>query len=193
MLRPTRSRGLIRMRDTVGTTIDTRQTYVFGQSPWKMILVVLGCALFVAGSLLMITGVITGRRMGLDAPVVGWIGLSVFGAFMLLALWRVITTRGPVVTVSPKGLHDTRISAKVIPWDAVLGVSVWQMSNQKIIVVAVTPEAEQAIGLTRLARWSRGANKSLGADGLCISPSGLKVKFDDLWRLIHAFGDAGSS
>lgn len=177
------------MRDSIGTVIDTKQTYAFGQSPWKMGLIVLGCIGFVAASALMIIGVIDGRRFGLDASTVGWIGAIVFGAFLLLALWRLIGTRGPVVTVSPRGLHDTRISKKVIPWSAVRGVSIWQMSNQKIIVVAVTPEAEQAIGLTRMAKWTRGANRSLGADGLCINP-GIRAKPDDLLRLIIAFGEA---
>jgi hypothetical protein len=177
------------MRDSIGTVIDTKQTYAFGQSPWKMALVVLGCIGFVVASVLMIVGVIDGRRFGLDASTVGWIGAVVFGAFLLLALWRLIDTRGPVVTISPRGLHDTRISEKMIPWDAVLGVSIWQMSNQKIIVVAVTPDAEQSIGLTRMAKWTRGANKSLGADGLCINP-GIKAKPDDLLRLIIAYGEA---
>lgn len=176
------------MRDSIGAVIDTQQTYGFGQSPWKMGLVVLGCIGFVAASVLMIAGVIDGRRFGLDASTIGWIGVIVFGAFLLLALWRLISARGPVVTVSPRGLHDTRISEKMIPWDAVLGVSTWQMSNQKIIVVAVTPEAEQSIGLTRMVKWTRGANRSLGADGLCIAP-GIKVKIDDLLRLIIAFAE----
>lgn len=177
------------MRDSIGTVIDTKQTYAFGQSPWKMGLIVLGCIGFVAASALMIIGVIDGRRFGLDASTVGWIGAIVFGAFLLLALWRLIGTRGPVVTVSPRGLHDTRISRKVIPWSAVRAVSTWEMSKQKIIVVAVTPEAEQAIGLTRMAKWTRGANRSLGADGLCINP-GIRAKPDDLLRLIIAFGEA---
>lgn len=176
------------MRDSIGAVIDTKQTYGFGQSPWKMGLVVLGCVGFVVASVLMIIGVIDGRRFGLDASTIGWIGAVVFGVFLLLALWRLISTRGPVVTVSPRGLHDTRISAKMIPWEEVLGVSIWQMSNQKIIVVAVTPETEQSIGLTRMAKWTRGANRSLGADGLCIGP-GINVKIDDLLRLILAFGE----
>ncbi len=179
------------MRDSIGTVIDTKQTYAFGQSPWKMALIGLGCIGFIVASVLMIIGVIDVRRFGLDASTVGWIGAIVFGAFLMLALWRLIGTRGPVVTVSPRGLHDTRISEKVIPWDAVLGVSTWEMSNQKIIVVAVTPEAEQAIGLTRMAKWTRGANRSLGADGLCINP-GIKVKPDDLLRLIIAYGEANA-
>jgi hypothetical protein len=180
------------MRDTIGPAIDTSQTYVFGQSPWKMALLTLGSAVFVALGVLMISGVITGRRLGLDAPTLGWIAVAVFGLFMLLALWRTIATRGPVLTVSPRGIHDTRISARAIPWEAVLGASVWQMSNQKIIVLAVTPEAERAIGLTRMAKWTRGANRSLGADGLCVAVTSLKVKFDDLFRLVLAHAEVRS-
>mgnify|MGYP001171580111 FL=1 len=178
------------MRDRVGPTIDTRQTYAFSQSIWKAILLVLGSAGFVAASILMIIGVIDGVRFGLRADTVGWIGLAVFGLFLLIALWRLFAMRGPVLTISPQGLRDVRVAANVIPWTAIERVSTWQMQKPNFLVISVAPAVEERLGLTRMARWTRGANRSLGADGLCIGAQGLPLSFDDLGRLVAAHLDS---
>jgi hypothetical protein len=80
-----------------------------------------------------------------------------------------LSVSGPVVTVTPEGIRDTRVAAEVIPWSAITGISTWQYRGQKIMVLAVDPATESGLTLTRIARWSRGANRALGADGLCIA------------------------
>lgn len=175
------------MRDSVGPAIDTSQTYAFSSSPWKILAMLLGCIAFMVASVLMITGVIDGIRLGLRADTVGWIGLGVFGLFGLFILWRLLTMRGPVLTVSPKGLLDIRVAAKIIPWGAVERVGVWESNRQKLLVLGVAPDVESKLELTRMARWTRGANRALGADGLCIGAQGLKLRFDDLDRLVMAY------
>jgi hypothetical protein len=57
-------------------------------------------------------------------------------------------------------------------------------------VISVAPAVEERLGLTRMARWTRGANRSLGADGLCIGAQGLPLSFDDLGRLVAAHLDS---
>lgn len=190
MLEGAANSGLSIMRDHIGPAIDIRQTYAFHQAVWKAVLLVLGAAAFVAVSVLMVLGVIDGVRFGMRAETIGWIGLAVFGPFLLIALWRLIFMRGPVLTISPKGLRDVRIAADVIPWAAIERVSVWQAHKQKFLVLGVAPAVEDRIGLTRMARWTRRANRSLGADGLCIGPQGLPLSFDDLGRLVAAHLDA---
>jgi len=44
---------------------------------------------------------------------------------------------------------------------------------------------------SRIARWSRGANRALGADGLCVAAQGLTIKFDSLLALSMAYAAAG--
>lgn len=158
------------MRNRVGPIIDITQTYAFQQARWKSVVMVIACLGFIIASILMIAGVIDGRRFGLDAATAGWIGLAVFGLFLMLILWRLLAMRGPVLTVSPQGLRDIRVAANVIPWAAIERIGVWEMQ--------------------RIARWTRSANRSLGADGLCIGAQGLPLSFDDLGRLAPAHLDS---
>jgi hypothetical protein len=45
---------------------------------------------------------------------------------------------------------------------------------------AIDPAVERKLTLTRMARWSRGPNRALGADGLCIATTGLKIDYPAL-------------
>jgi hypothetical protein len=170
------------------TAVDTSRTQVFRQSPWQMVLLALGAAAFVAASLLILTGVIA--MEGEDNTVIGLAGAGFFGLCFVLIVWRLISMRGPVVTLDPEGIRDTRIAAKVIPWSAVEQIGTWEAYRQKIIVISVPAAVEQTLELTRIARWSRGANRSLGADGLCITTQGLPVSHDQLMKLVVAYANA---
>lgn len=110
----------------------------------------------------------------------GWIGMLFFGLATAIGISRLFTFNKAVMTLSPAGLHDTRISARPVPWDAIEDFGVWEMQRQKIIVISVPPETESSIGLTRMARWSRAANTKLGADGLCFSAAGLSMSHAEL-------------
>ncbi|MGI9421957.1 MAG: hypothetical protein ACR2PA_02110, partial [Hyphomicrobiaceae bacterium] len=71
----------------------------------------------------------------------------------------------------------------------VRNISTWQSSGQKVMVLDVDPNVECRLNLTRIARWTRGANRSLGADGLCVSAQGLKMTYDDLLAQTIAFAE----
>jgi hypothetical protein len=110
----------------------------------------------------------------------GYIGTIFFGVATGVALWRLLTSRGPVITISPEGIRDTRIAASVIPWGAVTGISTWQFRRVKVMVLALRPGVEDQLKLTRAARWGRHANRAFGIDGLCITAQGLKIDYDTL-------------
>jgi hypothetical protein len=44
-----------------------------------------------------------------------------------------------------------------------------------------------------MARWSRNANRALGADGLCVGSNDLKIGFEGLLSTSLAFARASSS
>jgi hypothetical protein len=119
-------------------------------------------------------------RAGSYAQFIGWAGLVFFGACTLVIGSRFLQASKTVVTLSPEGLLDTRVAERPIPWAEIQDIGVWTMQGQKIIVLPVPPETESVLGLTRIARWSRGANKKLGADGLCVTAHGLKISHDAL-------------
>jgi hypothetical protein len=58
------------------------------------------------------------------------------------------------------------------------------------MVLAVDPAAERGFVLTRMARMTRDMNRSLGADGLCVTASGIKIDYDTLLATSMAYWEA---
>jgi hypothetical protein len=120
----------------------------------------------------------------------GYSGLVFFGFCAAVAIWRLIGQRGPMVTLSPAGLRDVRVAAEPIPWRAIKSISTWQMQRQMVLLVAIDPADEARLTLTRLARWTRSANRKLSADGLVISAHGLKVGYPTLFYTARDYWEA---
>jgi hypothetical protein len=164
---------------------QTAQTMEIKGSPAKLLgLLALGI-LMTAACALIVFGYIPVAAGSLRQFLV-WAGLVFFALMTVLILYRLTKASDVLVTITPDGILDTRVAARIIPWSAVQKVSTWEMQRQKIIVLQVPPEVEGSIQMTRMARFSRGPNKSLGADGLCITAAGLKVSYEKLMEEILA-------
>ena len=154
-------------------------------SPRKLLGFVALGVMMTAASLLLAFPVLPKLAGDSFARVVGTVGALFFG--LCTALWlRQMFTSGAVVTISPAGLRDIRVAREVLPWTAIERLSIWSTQGQRFIIVALAPEVERRLTLTRIARWTRGPNRRLGADGLAISAHGLTVDFDTLAATIHA-------
>lgn len=158
--------------------MDTSRTIEIAGSPVKLLLLVAGGIVMTAGAAALAFGWIP--DLGFDAHLIGWIGVVFFALCTLVAFPRLFTQRGPVVTIAPDGIRDTRVAAELIPWRAVQRMATWEYRGQKVVVLGVDPAVEARLTLTRLARWTRGANRALGADGLCVGATGVKIDFDTL-------------
>jgi hypothetical protein len=117
-----------------------------------------------------------------SAVAVGWLGLLFFGLCTVICLWRLLTAGRTVVTITSLGIKDVRVAANVVPWSGVRNISTMKVKGQKFIVLAVDPSIEKQLSLTRIAKWSRGPNRALGSDGLCVSAIGLKIGHDALLK-----------
>lgn len=109
----------------------------------------LGASVFVAAGAWMLAGH--------PGPVVAGIALlaiAFFGLCGLVAL-RDLTRRGPVLSVSAYGLFDRRFSTAWIPWSALEGCHV----AGGMLSLAVRPERDAALPLTRRARWTARLNR----------------------------------
>jgi hypothetical protein len=122
--------------------------------------------------------------------LVGWTGIVFFGLCTLIAAWRFIAQRGPVITISPDGIRDIRVAADVIPWRAVRHISTWSYERQSAMILAVDPAIEAGLSLSTIARWSRGANTALGANGLAVTAGGVKIGYDALLATSVAYWQA---
>jgi hypothetical protein len=129
---------------------------------------------------------------GSYAVSVGYGGLIFFGLATLLLVWQLFTAEGVVITMDAAGIRDTRISDKVIPWSAVRDISTWQSRSQRVMILAVDPEFERQLHLSRLARMAREASRAFGADGLSIGANDLKTDYETLFSTATAFWKAKS-
>jgi hypothetical protein len=144
---------------------DSPQVIEIEGSPAKLLgLLGLG-VLMTALSAAVAIPLLPGFRPNAFHQFVGYFGAVFFGACTVTIAWRLITAGGPVVTITPQGIRDTRVAAEFIPWGAIRKIHTWQFSGQKMMVLAIDPAIERQLTLTKAARWSRGANRALGADG----------------------------
>lgn len=135
-----------------------------------------------ATSLFLAIPVLPDIAPGSLPQILGWLGVAFFAPLTAIAAWRASTHRGPVVTLSPDGIWDRRLSGSFIPWFAISRITTWDINRQKIMVLDLDPEIEPQLGLelTRIARWSRPANRVIGFEGLCVAVAELNVSYDDL-------------
>jgi hypothetical protein len=168
-------------------TTDTSRTLEIESSPTKL-LVLVGIGVLMTATSAWVA--LLPGKLSIVAMIVGYLGIAFFGLCAVVAVWRLLTARGPVITISPEGIRDTRLAAALIPWSVVTGISTWEFRRQKVMVLAISPGAEEQLGLSRMARWMRGANRALGADGLGITASGLKIDHDTLLRTSLDYAEA---
>lgn len=173
------------MSASSSSSVDTSRTLEIHAAPGKALWrAVLGVVMTLA-SLMLVLPVLPQLGDDIFARVVGTIGALFFGLCTVLWLQQAFVS-GPIVTISPAGLRDIRVAREVIPWRTITQLSIWSAQGQRFVVVALAPGDERRLTLTRMARWTRGANRRLGADGLIISPHGLRTDLDSLFATLDA-------
>ena len=171
--------------------IDTNEHLEIDASPWNQLgLGLVGIAMTALGATLAFGLLPNGPPPGSFGQLIGYMALLFFGLCTAILLWRAFTSRGPIVTITPDGIRDSRIAWEVIPWTAVQQISTWTHSGQKVMVLAVDPLVESQLSLTRIAKMTRGANRSFSIDGLCVTAQGLKMSYDELLHTCMAYASA---
>jgi hypothetical protein len=167
--------------------IDTARTIEIAGSPMKLVILLIAGIVMTFVSVAIAVPLIADFEAGFVVKLIGYSGAAFFGLCTLIAAARLVRAKGPVVTISADGIRDTRVAAETIPWRAVRGISTWDLQGQKVMVLAVDPAVDRTLTLTRIARWTRGANRALGADGLCVSATGIKIDYDTLYAASVAY------
>ncbi len=171
--------------------IDPNTTLEIGNAPLKMVGLAVMAAVFVGGGWFMSQATTAKSRHSSESVAFwGWASMIFFGVCLAVILWRLLTQRGAVITLSPGGLKDVHVAHDVVPWPAVASLSTWQRSGQKVMVVGLHPGEEKKLRLTAIARASRRANTALGADGLCVTAQGTKISHDTLMDAAVAYAKA---
>jgi hypothetical protein len=164
--------------------VDTGNTVEIRASPFRLLL--LGCG-GLAAAVLSYAIARTYAGTGSFREFIGWVGVVFCGLVVLVAVWRALRMRQPMLTLAPAGFRDIRIASQFIPWSAVENLSIWRYRNTKTVVVKVGESVWRDFPLSRMARWSRSANISLGVDGLAIGTVELPMKSEELLEMMAAF------
>ncbi len=175
---------------TPAMSIDTTRTIEFHASPNRLLTLLAFSAMSTGVAATLAFRLFPNLPSDPAVASAGYSGLVFFSFCAGVAIWRLLAQRGPVVTVSPAGLHDVRVAAEPIPWRAIKSISTWQMQRQMVLVVAIDPADEERLTLTRLARWTRSANRNAGADGLVVSAQGLTVGYPTLFYTCRDYWEA---
>src|SRR5262245_23800936 len=172
----------------IGTRPDGRSAawpeVAFTRSPLPILLLLAGSALLTLGGAAIVLGWIDGIEPWSKAWLAGWAGIVFFPFCAVLWLAQAMTP-GPVVTIGPRGVRDTRLSPDWIPWSAILRIAEAKIQRTRLLTLHIDPAFEATMRLTRVARWSRPANAAIGHRGLHITGVGLRGGFIALKHVIE--------
>jgi hypothetical protein len=187
-------------------SIDTSCTLEIGLSPWKN---VAQMAFWAAWTILLAAMPFQATRGPGDifydpknfsyldkllivVVFVGYILLTFYCAlFAGVVLRRLLTMRGPVLTLSPAGIRDLRVAAETLAWSAVHNIWIANtLVAYKLMLFEVDQRTETGLTLTRTAKWSRWPNRFTNKYGLGFPTFGLAMSQDDVISITLAYANA---
>lgn len=168
--------------------IDTTRTLDIERSPEKLAALTLAGVLLTAGA-----GALAFRLVPEDAlfmRLLGLTGLVLFGLCTLAVARELLGPGGPVITMSPLGIRDTRIAAETIPWSAVTNVSTLKYRYSRSVGVSVDAAVEARLTVPLPFRYTRTINRAFGYGEIPVSASGMKTDFQTLMASTMAYWQA---
>jgi len=121
------------------------------------------------------------NRIGAFEALFGYVGIAFFGLATCMLIWRLLTTRGPVVIIDRYGIHDRRVVDELIPWGSVEDIAAREYRRQRFVVLKISPVLEQQLFASKAKQAMQLASKALGFDGVSITANGLTMDFDTLF------------
>lgn len=175
----------------MGATDSSRILEIPG-APWAMMKFFLMGLAMTALSAAVAFPLLDGQP-GVLRQFIGFAGVAFFGLATVIMLWRMLTSRGAIVTLAPEGIRDIRVARGFIPWSAIRNITTSRSFDQDVMVLAIHPSAEARLRLTLIARLTRGPNRGLGINGLCVTAHGLRINFSDLLATTRAYARAAQN
>jgi hypothetical protein len=160
-------------------------------SPAKTALGILGCVAFIVAGIWMLTldpaQVASGKsfRLFFNSPlfarVLGVVAIVVFGGLAIWLAKRIFSTDGGIV-LNSEGItdHASSAAAGFIPWNEIAGMSVFEMSGQKMLILHVTDPQKYIEQGSGLKRKLNSSNYNMCGSPISFSTKTLKANFDEL-------------
>ena len=167
-------------------------------SKGKIILLILGSLVFVAGGAWMLSmgpedmkDMIPLFRNVLLVHIVGILSIVFFGMAAVLGLKKLFDKK-PGLVFNSAGIMDNSsgISAGFIPWSDILGAKTYEVVNQKMLVILLrNPEVYIERG-NPLMRFLNKRNSSMCGSPITINSKALKMNFAELLSTFQRYYQA---
>jgi hypothetical protein len=167
--------------------MNTSDKLIIELSKTKIILIVLGAAVFAAIGLWMLSldhaTIEAQRRFNSPAFVygAGYLSIVFFGLIGVIGVKKFFDKK-PGLVFTKEGVVDNSsgISAGFIPWSEIVGVDMLKIQKQKLLVIRVrNPEKYIEIG-GPIKRALNKVNTKMCGSPIAITSSALKMSFEDL-------------
>jgi hypothetical protein len=166
---------------------------VIRKSPIRLIMLFVGCLLFVAMGAWMAWG-LPAPQVVQVAPnadrwarvfiaIIGWIAMALFG-LAGVAILAILFDPRPRLVFDDEGVFDRSLRVGKIPWTDIRDAYIGTIHSTTFICLEVYDEAKYLDRFSKPARMAAAANRTLGFSPLCLNLAGLKVKAEDVLRIV---------
>lgn len=152
----------------------------------KIVLLLIGSLLFVAGGIFLVKNPGTLSISPLLITIAGYLGILFFGVIALFIVNKLFNT-GPGFVIDDNGIVDnsSAFSVGFIPWEDVVDVSVIEVSGQKLINIKVSDPVDYIKRQPNiLAKQTAATNQRMYGTPINVSANSLQVSFDELYNKI---------
>jgi hypothetical protein len=137
--------------------------------------------------------VIVDREAPIFVWLCSWVGLASCVLVVQILIWRIVNIKQPIVTLSPRGFFDSRISYDFLPWHSVKNIrmkdvgSSYSYRAHPIVIITFDEMAARTHSLTRAARGTLSINRILGWEGLAVPSVEFNVKAEDFFSTLRNY------
>lgn len=174
--------------------MHTEDEKIIELSKTKLRMLVLGSVIFVAMGLWMVqpdSAQIAGRHHYNSPFLMYGIGVIVilFFGFCGVVGIRKLFDKKPGLILNAAGIHDNSsgIAAGFVPWSEITGFSIFEMQNQKTLVINVIEPQRYIMAGGAFKRMLNKMNYKMCGSPVVISANSLKVGFDELLKICNFY------
>lgn len=178
--------------------MNTKDETVIGLSKGKIALITLGAGAFVAAGLWLLSfdavAIRSGRSFrafGNDPLIARGFGVVAVGFFGLCGLYGVkkLFDRSPGLIFNESGIIDNAsgVAAGFIPWSEVVGSGIFEVHNQKMLIILVANPQKYVERGGALRRALNKANYKFSGSPVSISSNTLDIAFPELLSLFNRY------
>jgi glucan phosphoethanolaminetransferase (alkaline phosphatase superfamily) len=160
-----------------------------GLSKIKLVLVTLGAALLVAvGFLLLWISETQSYYPPAFIKIVSIVSIAFFGICLIFLVFKLFDNK-PGLVIDSSGITDNSSITAIgfIPWDTITSIKTIEVYQQKIIAIEVKNPNHLIEKQSDLKKFWLKQNCNSFATPICINTNSLKIKFDELEKLIKEF------